>query len=490
MSTIAFDQFALTRIADFARSLSRLHQLARRQSIDDDQIDREFNAVCLSVWGYTTDDLSDELFSADDHAWLDTLDEAQRADLRRRAGLRPGRRQRHADRLVGLLLDDPGRKARPADAGKPRRGARRDRGKIPRGAERDRRHRRAVTRVPRRYATSFRGARVSPNLESPTGLRAIAECPIVEISGSRSRARPESCVRRVRLVHLRALAAAARRSSAPRRVGSATSRPASGGGLVGEFGVHRRHLHLAEPGADLGGEAGIGGDRGEVRRSGRRRAGRRNRPPGRSAVAITSPGRSEVSSVQIDRRQAGGIAAVAGAVGAQRLAIGEGVFAVGIALAVRARSRSSMLLPKKTLASLAGQNAWHICAGDMPPRSLQREILAVAAAHAEGRSAARGDLTRGGGGGAACWLRPNGSAKKFACGGAPRCCCCCWRAAEQQIEEAFGGGDAAAPARAEPAKRSAAATSMTRRRRRRMLNSVRNAHSTRRNDRAAMRHRP
>jgi hypothetical protein len=77
MSTIAFDQMALTRIADFARSLSRLHQLARRQVVDDDQIDREFNAVCLSVWGYTTDDLSDDLFSDADHGWLDTLDEAQ-----------------------------------------------------------------------------------------------------------------------------------------------------------------------------------------------------------------------------------------------------------------------------------------------------------------------------------------------------------------------------------------------------------------------------
>src|SRR6266850_917373 len=76
MSTIAFDQFALTRIADFARSLSRLHQASRRQPIDDDAIDREFNAVCLSVWGYTTDDFSDDLFSDADHAWLDSLDEA------------------------------------------------------------------------------------------------------------------------------------------------------------------------------------------------------------------------------------------------------------------------------------------------------------------------------------------------------------------------------------------------------------------------------
>jgi hypothetical protein len=77
MSTIAFDQFALTRIADFARSLSRLHLVARRQAVDDDQIDREFNAVCMSVWGYTTDDFSDTLFSDADHGFLDSLDEAQ-----------------------------------------------------------------------------------------------------------------------------------------------------------------------------------------------------------------------------------------------------------------------------------------------------------------------------------------------------------------------------------------------------------------------------
>ena len=77
MSTIAFDQFALTRIADFARSLSRLHQASRRRLVDDDAIDREFNAVCMSVWGYTTDDFSDELFSVADHAFLDALDEAQ-----------------------------------------------------------------------------------------------------------------------------------------------------------------------------------------------------------------------------------------------------------------------------------------------------------------------------------------------------------------------------------------------------------------------------
>jgi hypothetical protein len=77
MSTIAFDQFALTRIADFARTLSRLHQASRRRSVDDDEIDREFSAVCMSIWGYTTDDISDDLFPVEDHAFLDTLDEAQ-----------------------------------------------------------------------------------------------------------------------------------------------------------------------------------------------------------------------------------------------------------------------------------------------------------------------------------------------------------------------------------------------------------------------------
>ena len=77
MSTIAFDQFALTRIADFARSLSRLHQAARRYAVDDDQFDREFNAVCQSIWRYTIDDISDDLFAPEDHLFLDTLDEAQ-----------------------------------------------------------------------------------------------------------------------------------------------------------------------------------------------------------------------------------------------------------------------------------------------------------------------------------------------------------------------------------------------------------------------------
>jgi hypothetical protein len=76
MSTMAFDTLVLTRIADFARSLSRLHLSARDQAVDDDQFDREFNAVCQSIWGYTIDDISDDLFAATDQVFLDTLDEA------------------------------------------------------------------------------------------------------------------------------------------------------------------------------------------------------------------------------------------------------------------------------------------------------------------------------------------------------------------------------------------------------------------------------
>src|SRR5437763_10708743 len=86
MSTIAFECFALTRIADFARSLSRLHRASHHEPVDDDLIDREFNAVCLSVWGYTTDDFSDDLFSVADHGFLDTLDEAHARIFAAQAG--------------------------------------------------------------------------------------------------------------------------------------------------------------------------------------------------------------------------------------------------------------------------------------------------------------------------------------------------------------------------------------------------------------------
>ena len=68
MAQNAQDCISLTRIADYCRTLFELHHTA-----DDDQIDREFNAVCRQIWGYTCDDFEDEALSAKDHEWLDGL---------------------------------------------------------------------------------------------------------------------------------------------------------------------------------------------------------------------------------------------------------------------------------------------------------------------------------------------------------------------------------------------------------------------------------
>src|SRR5258708_26963341 len=86
MHTFAFDPFALPRGPVCAARGRGIHRPSRRKVVDDDEIDREFNAVCLSVWGYTTDDFSDDLFSAEDHAFLDTLDEAHARIFAAQAG--------------------------------------------------------------------------------------------------------------------------------------------------------------------------------------------------------------------------------------------------------------------------------------------------------------------------------------------------------------------------------------------------------------------
>jgi len=72
---VAFRAMAPTRIADFARTLTQLHAASRRQFVDDDQLDRAFNAVCMSIWGYTIEDLLDDMLSDEDHEFLDGLDE-------------------------------------------------------------------------------------------------------------------------------------------------------------------------------------------------------------------------------------------------------------------------------------------------------------------------------------------------------------------------------------------------------------------------------
>jgi hypothetical protein len=52
------DYAVLTRICEFTRRLHQLHRMG-----DDDAIDREFSAVCRSIWGFTLDDFTDEAAS-------------------------------------------------------------------------------------------------------------------------------------------------------------------------------------------------------------------------------------------------------------------------------------------------------------------------------------------------------------------------------------------------------------------------------------------
>jgi len=69
MAGSAIDYGQLTRLCEYTRELYRLH----REGAGDEAIDREFNAVCRTIWGYTPEDFEDVAFSARDHAWLDNL---------------------------------------------------------------------------------------------------------------------------------------------------------------------------------------------------------------------------------------------------------------------------------------------------------------------------------------------------------------------------------------------------------------------------------
>jgi hypothetical protein len=62
------DAFSLIRIGTFTAELELLHLWGT-----DEEIDREFNSVCRSIWGYTLDDFDDDCLSKEDHAWLDEL---------------------------------------------------------------------------------------------------------------------------------------------------------------------------------------------------------------------------------------------------------------------------------------------------------------------------------------------------------------------------------------------------------------------------------
>lgn len=68
MVKTAADSIGLIRIGSFTAELERMHAWGV-----DEEIDREFNAVCRSIWGYTLEDFDDEYFAKVDLDWLDEL---------------------------------------------------------------------------------------------------------------------------------------------------------------------------------------------------------------------------------------------------------------------------------------------------------------------------------------------------------------------------------------------------------------------------------
>ena len=82
MAESAIDHVNLTRICEFARTHDVLHQ----GDGDDEVIDRQFNAACRAIWGFTLDDFTDDDLSPTDHAWLDNLTQQEAFDFAARRG--------------------------------------------------------------------------------------------------------------------------------------------------------------------------------------------------------------------------------------------------------------------------------------------------------------------------------------------------------------------------------------------------------------------
>jgi hypothetical protein len=68
MPKIAIDAASLIRVGTYTTELERLHLWGT-----DEEIDREFNAVCQNIWGFTLDDFDDDCLAKEDHDWLDEL---------------------------------------------------------------------------------------------------------------------------------------------------------------------------------------------------------------------------------------------------------------------------------------------------------------------------------------------------------------------------------------------------------------------------------
>jgi hypothetical protein len=77
MAESAIDHVNLTRICEFART----HHVLQQGGGDDEVIDRQFNAACRAIWGFTLDDFTDDDLSPTDHAWLDNLTQQEAFDF-------------------------------------------------------------------------------------------------------------------------------------------------------------------------------------------------------------------------------------------------------------------------------------------------------------------------------------------------------------------------------------------------------------------------
>jgi hypothetical protein len=69
MGLLKQDLVCLKHISLYCTELKRLHL----EDGSDEEIDREFNRVCQTIWGYTLDDFDDDDLTARDHAWLDRI---------------------------------------------------------------------------------------------------------------------------------------------------------------------------------------------------------------------------------------------------------------------------------------------------------------------------------------------------------------------------------------------------------------------------------
>jgi len=114
MQKPAIDVSSLIRIGTYTAELERLHLWGA-----DEEIDREFNSVCRTIWGYTLDDFDDDRIPQEDHHWLDELTarEAYRYAAENGYDLGDYANGEIVSDWWGFCLDNPCRSPRFANAG-------------------------------------------------------------------------------------------------------------------------------------------------------------------------------------------------------------------------------------------------------------------------------------------------------------------------------------------------------------------------------------